>query len=97
MNDPRKSHICQDAFNGVGDMRGAYERCGALPTSENGDIFLIRSHVAYWSGNKLAEYATIKPSRGHSYRVTDLGHGFGTRVVRITDYYDHREGVQGWK
>ena len=96
MNDPRKSHICQNAFNGVGDMRGAYERLGTLATSENGDIFLIRSHVAYWSGNKRAKYATIKPSRGHSYRVTELA-GFGTRIVRIVNYYDHREGVQGWK
>ncbi len=88
------AHICQDAFLGVGDMRGAYTRLGTLPTSTNGDTFLIRSHIAYHCGLREAEAAVIKPSRGHSYRVVDR---YGTaRIVRISDHYDHREGVQGF-
>jgi len=52
---------------------------------------LIRSHIAYWGGTALAERAVIKPSRGHSYRVN------GSVVVKISDHYDHREGITGWR
>jgi len=72
-------------------MHGLYNHLGIIPTSENADIVLIRSHIAYWAGSKKAERAEIKPSRGHSYKIDK------TTVVRITDYYDHREGVVGFK
>lgn len=91
--NPLTAHICQDAFLGVGGMRGAYDRLGVIPTSTAADVFLIRSHIAYHSGRTLAERVTIKPSRGHSYRVTG---GHVPLVVRITDHYDHRNGVHGW-
>lgn len=72
-------------------MRGLYAVHGCYPSSTNGDVLLIRSHIAYWSGQEAAERAVIKASRGHSYRVN------GLQVVRITDHYDHREGVTGWR
>jgi hypothetical protein len=90
-----KRHICQPEFLGVGDMRGAYSRAGLLPTSTNADIFLIRSHIAYWTGSQAAERVTIRPSRGHTYRVTGPYIG-NALVIRITDHYDHRNGVDGW-
>lgn len=93
--DPLTAHICQDAFLGVGDMRGAYSRLHTIPTSTNADTFLIRSHVAYWSGRQTAETITIKPSRGHSYRICD-SKGQTLQIVRITDHYDHRNGITGW-
>lgn len=86
-------HLLQDEFLGVGDMRGFYDRCRLLPTSTNADISLIRSHVAYWSGSAEAERAVIRPSRGHSYRLKAHGMEF---LVRISDHYDHRNGVAGW-
>ncbi len=71
-------------------MRNFYDRVGLMPTSTNADVCLIRSHIAYHSGSAAAERATIAPSRGHSYRIN------GETVVRITDHYDHRDGVAGW-
>lgn len=87
---PIKLHICMQPFSCLPSMRELYRDAGVIPTSENADIILIRSHIAYWSGNERAERAEIKPSRGHSYRVN------GDRVVRIVDYYDHRLGITGW-
>ncbi len=83
-------HICQDKHLGVGGMRSLYERLSMIPTSPNADAVLIRSHIAYHSGSVKAERATIAPSRGHSYRVN------GDTIVRIVNYYDHRNGVTGW-
>ena len=85
------AHICEPHFCGLDGMRGMYAVCKVCPTSEHGDIMLIRSHIAYWGGAALAERAVIKPSRGHSYRVN------GSVIVKISDHYDHREGVTGWR
>jgi hypothetical protein len=87
------THICQHEHASLPDMRALYAKLSVLPTSMNADVILIRSHVAYWSGLNIAERATIKPSRGHSYRVKSNG---VDRIVRIKDYYDHRNGITGW-
>jgi hypothetical protein len=82
---------------GVHDMRALYSRLGCYPTSPNGDIALIRSHIAYWSGQVMADKVSIKASRGSSYRVAKFGkHDKYDVIVRIADAYDHREGVTGW-
>lgn len=78
---------------GVHDMRAFYDAARMIPTSTNADIALIRSHIAYWAGQRAAEEADVVPSRGHSYRF-DL-HGV-RYVVRIADYFDHRQGVTGF-
>lgn len=91
--DPTTATILDDSFLGCGDMRGAYDREHILPTSEHADIFLIRSHIAYWAGRLEAARATIKPSRGHSYSITIYGQ---RSIVRIADHYDHRAGVVGY-
>ena len=91
-------HICQEGFTALRGMREFYNLAGLLPTSENADVALIRSHIAYWSGAKKAEKASIKASRGHKYRVAMYGtHDKSDLIVRITDYYDHREGVIGYR
>lgn len=83
-------HICQAQYCGLGGMRNFYSALSLIPTSTNADTALIRSHIAYHSGSAAADRAVIKPSRGHSYRVNkDV-------IVRITDHYDHRNGVTGW-
>ncbi len=76
----------------VPEIRQGYAYCGLIPTSTNADTYLIRSFVAYWCGIGRAEDAVIMPSRGHSYRVVVNGIKY---LVRIRDYYDHREGVVG--
>lgn len=91
-------HICQAEYTHLEGMREFYHAIGVLPTSEVADIALIRSHVAYHLGSQKAMQAHIKASRGHSYRVSL--YGLSTRpsdyqVVRIRDYYDHRNGVTG--
>lgn len=79
---------------GVHSMAEFYKAFGIYATSDVGSIALIRSHIAYHTGRQCAATAKIKPSRGHSYRVTtEYGQSL---VVRITDYYDHRDGVHGW-
>lgn len=89
------SHLLLHEFERL-DMRGYYRARGVYPTSTDGDTELIRSHVAYWAGLKAAERVSIKPSRGHSYRVALNGtHGSDDTIVRITDYYEHRYGVVG--
>lgn len=91
-------HLLQDKFLGCQDMRGFYDRAGMLPTSTNADIALIRSHIAYWSGAQKAERASIKRSRGHSYRVAMWGpHDKSDTIAKIRDYYDHRDGVVGYR
>jgi len=82
-------HICQPEFSSLSGMREFYAVNGMLATSTVADTALIRSHVAYHSGMQAAERAVIKPSRGHSYKVN------GT-VVRISNHYDHRDGITGW-
>jgi len=84
-------HLCLPEYRALpGGMKELYAALGLLATSENADTVLIRSHIAYWSGDKAAEAAVIKPSRGHSYRIN------GAVLVRITDYFDHRDGIVGW-
>jgi hypothetical protein len=79
------------------DMREAYDKAGLIPTSENADVFLIRAHIAYHSGEKAAQRASVRASRGHSYRVAPYGkHDREDRIVRIVNHYDHRNGVTGW-
>lgn len=91
-----EAHLCLEGFCGTPDgMRGLYNRLGLIATSEIADIVLIRSHIAYHAGHKEAARARILPSRGHSYRI----HGTYTAdkiIVRIRDYYNHREGVVGF-
>lgn len=91
--DPEKVHLGQQEHRGVGDMKELYNKLKVYPTSENGDKALIRSHIAYHTGVKAADEAEITPSRGSSYRIKHLGRN---QVVKITDPYDHREGVSGW-
>lgn len=45
------------------DMRTAYDRLRMIPTSENADIYLIRSHVAYWCGIPIADQVAELHSR----------------------------------
>lgn len=88
-------HLCQPQFCGMPrGMKDLYSALHLLATSTSADIVLIRSHIAYWAGNTVAEKATIKPSRGHSYRITS---NHGDVIVKIADHFDHREGVIGWK
>lgn len=89
-------HICQSGFNHLPGMREFYQQVKTIATSTNADTMLIRSHIAYWSGNAMAEAAIITASRGHSYRVK-LDRDFKGTIVKIVDHYDHREGVTGWK
>ena len=89
-------HICQPEHCHLNGMKEFYAVAGMLATSENADIALIRSHIAYHAGSRPAERASIKPSRGHSYRVSMYGaHDKFDLIVRITDHYDHRNGVSG--
>ena len=84
------AHLCEPQHAGLpGGMRDLYALLGLLATSTAATTVLIRSHIAYWCGRAAAERATIKPSRGHSYKVN------GRQIVRIVDYYDHRKGVTG--
>jgi len=85
MNDTR--NICQSEFSMLNGMREFYQLCGMIATSEVATVALIRSYIAYHRGQREALRATIKPSRGHSYRVN------GDSIVRIVDYFDHRNGV----
>jgi hypothetical protein len=81
---------------GLHDMRAFYDHAKIYATSTNGDIALIRSHIAYHCGEKFAQLAAIKPSRGHSYRVNMYGNfGRDDKIVKISDHYDHRDGVHG--
>lgn len=76
------------------DMREYYHAAGLLATSTNADIALIRSWIAYWQGEAKADRASIRTSRGHSYRIAYYGrHDAGDTFVTISDYYDHRNGV----
>jgi hypothetical protein len=93
-----QDHICRSEHNGIDGMRNLYAKLKVYPTSPIGDMILIRSHIAYWSGAKAAEQCSIKPSRGYSYRVARYGeHGGDDTIVRVHNEYDHREGVTGWK
>jgi hypothetical protein len=84
------THLLRPEHVGLAGMREFYAKTNTYATSTNGDTALIRSHIAYHSGIATAERATIKPSRGHSYRIN------GDHIVKITDHYDHRNGVTGW-
>lgn len=91
----QECHLLRPEFLGIPGIRGAYSKLRLLPTSTNADVFLIRSHIAYWAGSREAERMTISPSRGHSYKI-QAGRG-EKMIVRIVDHFDHREGVVGWK
>ena len=93
-----EKHICQEGFTALPGMREFYHAIGVLPTSINADTTLIRSHIAYWSGAMKAEKASIKPSRGNSYRIAMYGeHDKSDLIVKISDYYNHRDGVIGYR
>ena len=93
-----KEHICMAGFTHLDGMKSFYDLVGVIPTSEIADVALIRSHIAYWAGAKKAEAASIRASRGHSYRVAMWGHhDHSDLIVRIVDHYDHREGVTGFR
>lgn len=87
-------HICQEEYAHLASMKEFYSANHMLATSEEADISLIRSHIAYHAGVQRAKQAIIKPARGHSYRVRLYGMGDGV-IVRISDHYDHRNGVTG--
>lgn len=89
-------HICQPEFRDSANMGQFYERAKLVPHTEFADVALIRSHIAYWSTTFEAEGLTIKRERGRAYRVKDAD-GRVNRVLRIFDYYDHRNGVTGWR
>lgn len=75
-------------------IRELYELLRIYPTSTAGDTVLIRSHIAYWRGPVQAARVTIRPSRGHTYRVCGLDSAdCGDQIAVISDYYDHRDGV----
>lgn len=88
-------HICQEEYAHLASMKEFYKVNHMLATSEEADIALIRSHIAYHAGAQRAKQATIKPSRGHSFRVRLYGMGDDGVIARITDHYDHRNGVTG--
>ena len=80
------------------DWREKYAAANCYPTSPNGDMMLILAHIRYWSGDRAAESASIKPSRGNSYRVARYGHHEkNDLIVRVTDPFDHRDGVTGYR
>ena len=81
----------------LGTMKELYEQEKAYPSSDVGNELLIRSHIHYHAGQKFAERAVIKPSRGHSYKVGLYGENRSKdmKTLKITDYYDHRNGVTG--
>ena len=91
-------HLCQPEFAGNKDgMRSLYLKLNTYPTSINGDLLLIRSHIAYHSGDAMAQRVVIKKSRGDSYRVLSSAlKGAYQHIVTVTDPYDHRAGVHGW-
>ena len=89
-------HICQPQYASLPGMKEFYRATNMLPTSEVADMALIRSHIAYHAGEQFSSKALISASRGHSYRVKLYG-DYKDRgvVVRIVNYYDHRNGVTG--
>lgn len=60
-----------------------------FPSSPAYDAQLITAHVLYHTGRAPRD---INTSRGHTYRVNVNG---TERVMRITDYKDHRYGITG--
>ena len=89
----RTRHACQEGLRHLPGMKEVYKTLGVLATSTAADTVLIRSHIAYWSGNATAERAEIKSSRGHTYKVLD---GQEKKIVKISNHYDHRDGIEGW-
>lgn len=87
-------HICLPQYAQM-NMHEFYRAIAAIPTSDYANVALIRSHIAYHAGQKMAERALIKPSRGHSYRVSLHGRNDDWKIVKIIDHYDHRDGVTG--
>lgn len=89
-------HICQPPYRALDGLRALYNLLRVCPTSTAADTVAIRSHIAYWSGSQRAESVTIRPSRGHSYRVTEGRKGETVAIVRVQDPSDHRDGIIGW-
>lgn len=82
----------------AGTMKEWYALAHVMPTSEVGDIALIRSHIHYHAGENRARQADIRPTRGHKYKVSLYGRPSRKddyHVVSITDYLDHRHGIVG--
>ena len=89
------THLCNTPH--LGTMREFYSAMSMYPTSDVGDVALVRSHIAYWAGEAMAQRCSIRRSRGHSLRVAPHGeHGKGDIIVRIVDHFDHRNGVVGF-
>jgi hypothetical protein len=89
--DPAILHIIQtaaDAFRSPGaDLRRLYRDIDAMPSSTHADIALITWWYLYHYG-RAPRY--VRPSRGHSYRVTFTA---GEGKVQTVDSFDHRRGV----
>lgn len=90
-------HLGQAGLSHLRDMAHAYTTLRMLPTSTVADTFLIRSHIAYHDGSAMAERAIITPSRGSSYRVRQQLIDRPGVIVKIANYFDHRDGVIGWR
>lgn len=92
-------HLGREGRCGLPDgLRDLYRIHRVCATSTAADTLAIRSHIAYWSGCRVAESVAILPSRGSSYKVRRGGpKGDVLAVVRVTDPADHREGVRGWR
>src|SRR5258707_1079594 len=98
----RTAHICRPGYRHLAGMREFYHAVGIIATSETADVMLIRSHIAYWSGNATAERAVIKPSHGHSSRrrdrlegltMSDLHAGELVKSISIENLVNQREAV----
>jgi hypothetical protein len=89
-----RCHLFNDCDeHGIHTIREAYDLRRLLATSTSADTYLIRSHIAFHCGRIAAEESKITPSRGHTYRVKNPC--WDDCIVRITDHYDHRDGVHG--
>lgn len=54
---------------GVYEMRAMYAKAQVYPTSTNGDVMLIRSHIAYHCGQAAAE--AIHNARSDAQGIVD--------------------------
>lgn len=71
-----------------GGLPTLYRGLGACASSSNADIALITWFYLYHYGQRPLY---VRPSRGHTYRVTMRA---GECKVRTVDSFDHREGVE---
>ena len=62
-----------------------------VPTSDLADAWLFGAWVAYWRGSEADRIEDIRRSRGHWFWLTIRGR---RTKVRVTDPFDHRNGVE---